>query len=123
MRPITVVPLVVLLVACGVPRATPTTAGARTWRGVPIPDAAVVVAEAADSIMLDVPGGTGDVATWFDRRWRSAGLQFQEHGETRAEAVRLANAVGGRLYVLDVRGLGDRAGHTRVVVGESRPGR
>ncbi len=123
MRPLAVVPLLVLLVACGAARPTPTTAGSRIWRGVPLPDAAVVVAEERDSIMLDVPGSPAEVVTWFDRRWRAAGLQFQEYGQTRAEGVRLANTSDGRLILLELRGPGDRAGHIRVAVGESRPGR
>ena len=123
MRPLAVVPLAVLLVACGAPRPAATPPGARTWRGVPIPDPAVTVAEERDSIMLGVPGAAPEVAAWFDRRWRAAGLRFQEHGQTRAAGVRLANTADGRLFVLELRGPGERAGHTRVAVGESRPGR
>jgi hypothetical protein len=123
MRPLAVVPLVGLLAACAAARPTAPTAGVRTWRGVPLPDAAVAIAEERDSIMLDVPGGPADVAAWSDCRWRAAGLRCQEHGQTRTGEVRLANTSDGRPFVLELRRAGEQAGHTRVAVGRSWPGR
>ncbi len=99
MRPLAVVPLVVLLVACGAAHPTPTTPGGRTWRGVPLPEAAVVVAEERDSIMLDVSGAAPEVAASCHRRWRAAvgppggrarGRPVTSHPGGRAPAERAA---------------------------------